>query len=446
MEPRWDGDRDPALMVWPANNFNYLGANYPMQKLCFILLATLALLSCSRSNPSPSPAPSPVPIPPLAKPALTTRLITNITMTTAAGGGSVSSDNGAPVTDRGIEWATNSNFTGLQRASSGTGLGDFTIGMTGLTPGTLYYVRAFATNSQGIGYGADFTFKTTPSSGDSNYLVSTYAITPDANQAPEGVAVDPSGIVYTCAPEGKIYKITPNGTLSTFATLPPYLIDLVTDVAGNVYVAAVGSVLKISPAGNVTTFAGGVTGQVDGLGRAAGFRYACSIDIDNTGTLYVADLNSIRKIDPTGRVSTLFSRIAPDENFFSALAVDKNHNVYFAASKDSIIRLDTQGVTTYIAGNFGSSDGTGNAARFMGIYCMRFTKEGTLLAADLNKVRRITPSGVVTTLAGLDNYGDVDGNGAVASFNNAVGLSIDSGGNIFVADAANFKIRKISHK
>ncbi len=415
-----------------------------MQKPYFILLAVLAAISCSRSNPSPGP--SPAPVPPPAKPAVTTRIVSNITMTSAAGGGSVSGENGAPVTDRGIEWATNGNFTALQRASSGTGPGDFTIGMTGLTPGTLYYVRSFATNSQGIGYGAAFTFKTIPSSGDSNYLVSTYAIIPDANQAPEGVAVDPSGIVYTCAPNGKIYKITPNAVLSTFATLPPYLIDLVTDVAGNVYVAASGSVFKITPAGNVTTFAGGAAGQVDGLGKAAGFRYACSIDIDNTGTLYVADMNSIRKIDSTGRVSTLFSRVSPDENFISAIAVDKDHNVYFASGKDSITRLDTQGATTYIAGNFGSSDGTGNAARFMGIYCMRFTKEGTLLAADLNKVRRITPSGVVTTLAGLDNYGDVDGNGAVASFNNAVGLSIDSGGNIFVADAANFKVRKISHK
>ena len=94
-------------------------------------------------------------------PTVTTNPITNISQTTATGGGNVTADGGAPVTARGICW----NTTGLptianHKTTNGTGTGSFTSSLTGLTANTPYYVRAYATNSQGTSYGNQVTFTT----------------------------------------------------------------------------------------------------------------------------------------------------------------------------------------------------------------------------------------------------------------------------------------------
>ena len=97
----------------------------------------------------------------VSAPTVTTSQVTNITQTTATGGGSVTSDGGATVTERGICWSTSHNpTTSGSHASSGTGTGSFSVNMTGLTPGTTYYVRAYAVNSQGTSYGSEVSFAT----------------------------------------------------------------------------------------------------------------------------------------------------------------------------------------------------------------------------------------------------------------------------------------------
>jgi hypothetical protein len=94
-------------------------------------------------------------------PTVTTFEVMNITTTTAMGGGEVTYDGGATVTERGICWGTSHdpNISG-SHASNGTGLGDFTCNMTGLTPNTEYYVRAYAKNSAGTAYGDEVRFIT----------------------------------------------------------------------------------------------------------------------------------------------------------------------------------------------------------------------------------------------------------------------------------------------
>lgn len=88
-------------------------------------------------------------------PTVSTGSITAITATTATGSGNVSADGGATVTDRGIQWSIYSNFSVIAgSASAGSGTGSFTAPMTGLSCGTTYYVRAFATNSAGTAYGS----------------------------------------------------------------------------------------------------------------------------------------------------------------------------------------------------------------------------------------------------------------------------------------------------
>ena len=97
-------------------------------------------------------------------PTVTTNDATDITQTTATSGGNVVSDGGATVTVRGVCWSTSSNPTTTDNhTTDGSGIGAFVSYLTGLTPNTLYYVRAYATNSVGTAYGNEVTFTTTPS-------------------------------------------------------------------------------------------------------------------------------------------------------------------------------------------------------------------------------------------------------------------------------------------
>ena len=94
-------------------------------------------------------------------PVVTTATPSSITLTTAIGGGNVTSDGGASVTAKGVCWSTASNpITGDSHTSDGPGTGSFISSIIGLSPGTTYHVRAYATNSVGTGYGSDVSFKT----------------------------------------------------------------------------------------------------------------------------------------------------------------------------------------------------------------------------------------------------------------------------------------------
>ena len=94
-------------------------------------------------------------------PVLTTVAVSDITLTTAKSGGSISNDGGAAVTSRGVCWSTSDDPTiGDNKTSDGTGTGSFESELAGLSPGTTYYVRAYATNSEGTSYGNQVTFAT----------------------------------------------------------------------------------------------------------------------------------------------------------------------------------------------------------------------------------------------------------------------------------------------
>jgi uncharacterized protein (TIGR02145 family) len=100
---------------------------------------------------------------PIVLPSLTTTAVTSITLTTAASGGNISADGNAPITAKGVCWATTTAPTVTNsKTSDGTGTGIFTSTLTGLVPGTTYFLRAYATNSAGTAYGNEVTFTTTP--------------------------------------------------------------------------------------------------------------------------------------------------------------------------------------------------------------------------------------------------------------------------------------------
>jgi len=252
---------------------------------------------------------------------------------------------------------------------------------------------------------------------------------------------------------------------------------LVTDSAGNIYVADTGNsvIRKITALGVVTTFAGtpGVTGITDGPGSTALFNFPCGIAMDPSGNLWVADTyNSIiRKITPQGVVSTI-AGLAPTPaipspintgstnatgtsarfNFPRGIACDGSGNVYIADTLNNAIRKMTPtGVVTTIAGAAGNTpqslDGTGAAARFNYPYGIASDVNGNLWVADTSgaTIRAVTQAGVVTTLAGLSgNAGSSGGTGSVARFNQPTSIAVDSTGNLYVADANNSTIREIS--
>ncbi len=237
------------------------------------------------------------------------------------------------------------------------------------------------------------------------------------------------------------------------------------DATGNIYVADSenNAIRKITTTGVVTTFAGdplGTFGSAEGVGASARFHTPQGVAVDSSGNVYVADTmnNRIRKITPTGSVTTLAGQFGAgflDDNgalaAFSAplaVAVDLSGNVYVADSANSAIRKITPGgdVTTLAGGpDQGYVDGPGATAKFNYPQGVAVDSAGFVYVADAdnNRIRKITPAGVVSTLAGSTN-GYLDGTGSAAQFNLPYGVALDAAGNVYVADTLNYRIRKVS--
>jgi streptogramin lyase len=215
----------------------------------------------------------------------------------------------------------------------------------------------------------------------------------------------------------------------------------------------------ITAIGIVTTLAGGNLGSLDGTGTAASFNSPIGITVDANGTLYVADVrnNRIRKITSSGVVITLaggysgnFDGTGTAAKFAypTGITVDANGNLYVTDRYNfSIRKITSSGVVTTLAGGgySGNLNGTGTAASFKNPTGITVDANGNLYVADQYdySIRKITSSGVVTTLAGGRN-GNLDGTGTAASFNEPTGITIDANGNLYVTDSSNYSIRKIT--
>ncbi len=302
--------------------------------------------------------------------------------------------------------------------------------------------------------------------------------------APNGVAADSAGNVYI-ADTGNhtIRKITPTGIVTTFAGTAgisgssngtgaaarfntPF--GLATDSMANVYVADRynHTIRKITPDGVVTTLAGtaGALGSTDGSGTVARFNYPNGIATDSTGNVYVADTenHTIRLITPAGDVSTLAGTVgvpgstddfgtAARFNFPNSVATDSAGNVYVADKSNFTVRkiVRSGGVTTLAgtAGIRGNTDSTGPAASFSAPFGVATDKAGNVYVADIDNqtIRKITPTGTVTTLAGMVGaHGSADGTRTAARFFNPYGVATDAADNVYVPDHDNHTIRKIT--
>lgn len=293
---------------------------------------------------------------------------------------------------------------------------------------------------------------------------------------PEGVATDSAGNLYVAdVINGLLRKITPAGLVSTLAghrrsgfvdgTAPTASFaspgGVAVDSAGNLYVADSNNnaIRKSTPLGVLSTLAGnGSEGFADGLGADASFRQPFGVAVDSTGNVYVADTfnGAIRKITAAGEVTTLAANGFDDGTGTTVrlsgprgVAVDVAGNVYVADTyHDAVRKITPLGQATTIAGSglWGFSNGTGAAATFDGPEGVAVDMGGNVYVADTSNhaIRKITPGGVVTTLAGNGNEGFVNGTGAAASFSHPSGVAVDSAGNVYVADSGNQVIRKIT--
>lgn len=298
---------------------------------------------------------------------------------------------------------------------------------------------------------------------------------------PTALGVDAGGNVYVNdGGNNVIRKITPSAVVSTFAGSGSYggtngpgttatfsnVNGLTVDINGNVYVSEVSNddIRKIAPDGTVSTLAGQyqVSGASNGTGAQATFSNPLGLGSDPGGNVYVADYSNylIRKITPAGVVTTVAGKtgIAGAANGPDSIATfrpagcvaDKLGNLYITENFNNVIRkISPDGQVTTLAGNGtgGSADGLGTAASFNQPNAITIDAVGNLYVGDNvnNTIRKITPLGVVTTLAGITGFsGSNDGIGTAARFGGPSGLGIDANGNLYVADVMNATIRKIS--
>jgi len=301
---------------------------------------------------------------------------------------------------------------------------------------------------------------------------------------PGGIAVTGTGTVYVAdTGNHSLRVVAPSGVVATLAgaaglpgstdgtggaALFNYPDGVAVDIFGSLYIADHGNntIRKMTSAGVVTTIAGlaGISGSADGAGGAARFNGPTGVAVDASGNIYVADAGNctVRKITAAGTVSTLAGAagvagssdgVGPAARFNApeGVAVDGGGNVYVADTNNSTIRKVTpSGTVTTLAGAAGQTagtDGIGTAARFNGPYAVAVDSAGNVYVADFFNatVRKITPAGTVTTLVGLaQQVGFTDATGGAAKFNQPYGLAVDGGGNVFVADTYNRAVRKIT--
>jgi len=242
---------------------------------------------------------------------------------------------------------------------------------------------------------------------------------------PWSITTDPVGNLFISdAGDPRIRKISDNGIVSFYAGSEQLGFkdgdaataqfgnssNIVADEHANIYVSdnQNNRIRKISNTGQVTTIAG--TGQVgfrDGDGSIAEFHNPGGITLDKSGNLYVADRGNyrIRKITPSGQVSTIAG-----------------------------------------IGRPGRADGKSDQAEFtVNVHDLVSDEAGNIYLADDHRIRKLSISGMVSTIAGNDP-GYKDGDGSEARFNLPLGLAIDPLGTVYIADAGNNRIRKIDFK
>jgi sugar lactone lactonase YvrE len=318
--------------------------------------------------------------------------------------------------------------------------------------------------------------------------------TTQAIHSPQSVVSDGAGgfyiacfyqsTVYRVSEDGKIRLIAGNGRngysgdsgLATSAQLYNPA-GLAIDSVGNLFFADFSSsrIRKISTSGIITTVAGngsiGFSGD-GGPATSAQLNYPRGVAVDSAGNLFIADMvnNIIRKVSPSGIISTLagkavegiggFAGYSGDEGpatsallyYPSAVTTDSDGNLFIADRGNLRIRkVSPSGIITTVAGNgsegYGGDGGPATSAQLKSPYGMAVDSAGDLfiLDSDNHCIRKVS-SGIITTVAGNGSkgYGGDGGPATSAQLNKPLGAALDSSGNLYIADSENCRVRKVS--
>jgi trimeric autotransporter adhesin len=306
-----------------------------------------------------------------------------------------------------------------------------------------------------------------------------------ANISAFGIAVDSTGNLYIAdLASYQIRRVTPSGIINAVAGngSATYSGDgglaasaqlsasgVAVDNAGNLYIAdsANSRVRKVTPLGIISTVAGnGIAVSLGDGGPAASAQLsATGVAVDSVGNLYIADTGNsrIRKVTPGGIITTAAGNgsvgssgdggqaTSAQLSSPNAVAVDSAGNVYIDDTGNNRIRKVTPaGVISTVAGNgsqgYSGDGGPATSAQINGTNAVAVDTIGNLYIADSNRVRKVTPAGTISTVAGNGSPGySGDGGPAVsAQFNGTLALGVDSAGNLYIADYGNNRIRKVT--
>ena len=297
---------------------------------------------------------------------------------------------------------------------------------------------------------------------------------------PTGIRVDSAGNIYVSDTHNNRIRKISHGQVSTMAGTGvdgyldgPSTIAMISkplgmsmDKEGNLYVADGYNIIrKISPAGDVAGFAGSGghgagPGYLDGKTTDAEFNGPYGVATDATGAnVYVADVfnSRVRKVS-AGWVSTFGGNGTPghvdgagtiSEFFFpTGIVMDSHGNLFITDQFNFCIRkigVDSSVSTLAGTGIRGEVDGPIATAQFDYLNGIALDAAGNIyvVQGNTNRIRKVGTDGMVTTIAGNDEAGSVDGNALTARFNTPVDLAIDAQGNIYVSEAGGNRIRKI---
>jgi sugar lactone lactonase YvrE len=304
--------------------------------------------------------------------------------------------------------------------------------------------------------------------------------------SPRSVAIDSLGNIYIADAEHyRIRKVDTSGIISTVAgngtsgysgdggpataaelNLP---VGVAVDLTGNIYIAEYsGRIRKVNTSGIISTFAGGGSSGLGDGGPAIAAQLSCSSDVavDTAGNVYIADMGNsrVRKVDTSGIITTIAGTGSQGSSGDGGLAtearltwpvgvaVDPSGNIYIADdAEDRIRKVDTYGIITTFAGTgtsgYSGDGGYATAAQINLPHDVTVDSSGNVYIADCynNRIRRVDTSGVITTFAGdgTSGYSGDGGPATSAKIYMPWGVAVDNSGNILIADEGNSRIRKV---